>query len=239
MLAALALASALAATAPGDRVWPGALVAQDGRAFRFAALRGRAAAVSFVYTRCEDGAFCPAVAGKFAWMARRIDPRREHLVLITLDPAHDTPAALRSYAARLGVDPSRLTFLTGDPARVGAVLRSFGVTVRADGAAQRLVHDERLVFLDAHQRVAGIVADPAWDPQAARAELASVARIGGNTFAAALIGATWSFEHVCGAATTDEGTSLHHAIVALVLVLPPLAALPFLVLGRRRPLSRS
>lgn len=239
MLAALALASALAAASPGDALSAGGLVAQDGRSFSFAALRGRAAAISFVYTRCEDAAFCPAVAGKFAWLARRIDPRREHLVLITLDPAHDTPAALRAYAARLGTDPARLTLVTGDRGRVGALLRTLGVTAGTPVATGRLVHDERLVLLDARGRIADAVGGTDWDPQAARAELDAVAHLGGNAVATALIGATWSFEHLCGAATTDEGTSLHHALVALALALPPVAALPFLLLARRRALART
>ena len=238
MLAALALASALAA-APGDAISAGGLVAQDGRPFSFAALRGRAAAISFVYTRCEDAAFCPAVAGKFAWLARRIDPHREQLVLVTLDPAHDTPAALRAYAARLGTDPARLTLVTGDSARVGALLRTLGVTERTPAAPGPLVHDERLVFLDARGRIADAVGGTDWDPQAARGELDSVAHLGGNAVATALIGATWSFEPLCGAATTDEGTSLHHALVALALALPPVAALPFLLVARRRALART
>lgn len=238
MLAALGLASALAA-APGDALSAGGLLAQDGRPFSIRALHGRAAAISFVYTRCEDAAFCPAVAGKFAWLARRIDPRSEHLVLITLDPAHDTPAALRAYAARLGTDPARLTLVTGDPARVWALLRTLGVSAGPPGTTGRIVHDERLILLDARGRVADAVGGVDWDPATALRELDGVAHLSGNAVAAALIGATWSFEHLCGAATTDEGTSLHHALVALALALPPVAALPFLLLARRRGLART
>ncbi len=41
---------------------------------------------------------------------------RRRFSAITVDPENDTPAVLKDYAARVGADPARWKFLTGDPA---------------------------------------------------------------------------------------------------------------------------
>lgn len=232
VVAAIALVAAPArALAPGDRLDDAGLVTQSGAPFRFAALHGRSVALAFVYTRCADAGFCPAVAAKFAWLQSRIDPRRAALVLVSLDPAYDTPPVLRAYGRRFAADPARWSLVTGAPARVDGFLRAAGVSARHDPG--RVVHDDALVLLDPDGRVAAVVSGTDWPPDGALAALDGAARLRANPLWRVLIGATWSVEHLCGAEPTDAPTSLHHAFVALGLV-PPLAALPFLALCARR-----
>ncbi len=82
-----------------------------------ATYRGRWMLVFFGYTHCPDE--CPLTLQKMAMALRHLGtlaPRVAPL-FITVDPARDTPARLKSYLAR--IDP-RLIGLTGTGARIAA-----------------------------------------------------------------------------------------------------------------------
>ena len=79
-----------------------ALVDQDGRRFRLQDLRGRALALTFVYTRCPLPDFCPLMMRQFAQAEAQLaaDPalrERTRLVTVSFDTKHDTPAVLRAF----------------------------------------------------------------------------------------------------------------------------------------------
>ncbi len=79
-----------------------ALVDQDGRAFRLRDLRGRALAMTFVYTRCPLPDYCPLMMRQFAQAERQLvaDPAlrdRTRLLTVSFDTRHDTPPVLRAF----------------------------------------------------------------------------------------------------------------------------------------------
>jgi protein SCO1/2 len=82
--------------------------------------------VNFVFTSC--GAICPVMSATFAQvqdrLAREQDPL--HLLSISIDPEHDTPARLREYATRFGAGP-RWQFVTGSAEASIEVQRAFEV----------------------------------------------------------------------------------------------------------------
>jgi len=87
---------------PGDAAPEVELVDQDGRALRLSDYRGRALALSFVFTRCPMPEFCPFLMRGFARAHERLvaDPglaRRTALLTVSFDVAHDTPRVLRGY----------------------------------------------------------------------------------------------------------------------------------------------
>jgi protein SCO1/2 len=87
---------------PGDPMPDVALVDQDGHAFRLAAYRGKALALTFIFTRCPFPEFCPLMMKNFAAVedALRKDAAlgsRTHLLTVSFDPRHDTPPVLRSF----------------------------------------------------------------------------------------------------------------------------------------------
>jgi len=81
-------------------------------------------ALNFIFTTCTT--ICPVMTATFAQMRRELGPDadRIHLVSITIDPEHDSPAVLARYAERFGA-PSGWSFLTGRPEDVERVLRAF------------------------------------------------------------------------------------------------------------------
>lgn len=88
------------------------LLERDGRSVTRRDLLGKVTVVTFIFTRCTDS--CPLQTARMAQLQRELaDEPDLRLVSVTVDPEHDTPAVLAAYAARVGADPRRWLFLTG------------------------------------------------------------------------------------------------------------------------------
>ncbi len=106
----------------GDPVGDFHLTDQNGRSVTAADLRGKVAAIDFIYTRCPLPDVCPRLAASFAALQRRFAQNAGVLLLsVTVDPDYDTPAVLADYARRWGAG-ANWKFLTGDVARFAARL---------------------------------------------------------------------------------------------------------------------
>lgn len=123
------------------------LLDQDGRKLRLAsdAVGNKVVVVTFVYTNCADT--CPMVSHTFSQLQEQLGALMEdrvRLLSLTVDPARDTPARLKEYAAHF--NPKRgWLWLTGEQAHVTAAQKAFGVTIRnpENHPAQILVGDPK------------------------------------------------------------------------------------------------
>jgi len=109
---------------------PFALTDQDGRRLALRDLRGKAVLVEFIFTHCPGP--CPALTGLHVDVQRALPPNARggvHFVSISIDPARDTPEALRAYGEARGVDFENWSFLTGPEEAIAEVLRGYGVGV--------------------------------------------------------------------------------------------------------------
>ena len=100
-----------------------ALTDHDGRAVSLRSYRGAPVLLFFGYTHCPD--VCPLTLDRLSRALRAAgrDARDVRILLVTLDPARDTPAALKTYAARFG---PAVTGLTGDTAALARARRGYG-----------------------------------------------------------------------------------------------------------------
>jgi len=100
-----------------------ALVDQQERPFTPETLRGKVWVAGFVFTSCPST--CPAVTRAMQDLRARFDRTDVdvEMVSFTVDPKTDTPAVLRAYAEQVGADPEHWRFVTGEPARVVALVR--------------------------------------------------------------------------------------------------------------------
>jgi len=90
--------------APGDVVPDFKLRNQDGRPIHIGQFNGKALVITFIYTRCPSPDFCPRVTRNFALLDKQLAANpalyaKTHLLSISFDPEHDTPARLRAYGA--------------------------------------------------------------------------------------------------------------------------------------------
>ena len=160
LFAALALCSpVIAATKPAplprDSVYqlPVQLIDQDGKRFAWASRRGKVQLVSMFYTSCQY--ICPLIVDSGKAVERQLAPaERERLgiLLISMDPARDTPAALMSIVDKRKLDRARWTLASPAPADVREVAGVLGIRYRAlaDGEFN---HTSALVLLDADGRI--------------------------------------------------------------------------------------
>jgi protein SCO1/2 len=131
-----------------------ALTDQSGHAVSLAGLRGKVAAIDFIYARCPLPDICPRLSANFAMLQRRFAAqlgRDLMLVSATVDPDYDSPPVLAEYARRWGAQPAWL-FLTGD---VAALASALGEVYWVDEGS--VGHNSTTSIIDRDGRLAAIV----------------------------------------------------------------------------------
>ena len=176
-------ASSLREPAAGEEAPDFSLVNQDGRRVSLADFRGRALALTFIYTRCPLPDYCPLMSENFAAVNRELakDPAlgsRARLLSVTVDPEYDTPKVLRSYgAAHTGeFDAERFErwqFATGDPGEVRRLAEHFGLSYARDGG--QIVHSLRTAVVGADGRLFKLYRGNEWKPDELLADLRALA----------------------------------------------------------------
>ena len=167
--------------APGDEVPGDTLQDQEGRPRVLQDWRGKAVAVTFVYTRCPVPDFCPLMDRHFVELQRRIrsDPAlvdRIHLVSVSFDPEHDTPAVIAKHATARGADPRTWSYLTGTPQAIEHFTSRFGVSaiVESDSVAS-ITHNLRTAVIDPRGRLVKVYSGNEWTVDALLADLRNAA----------------------------------------------------------------
>jgi protein SCO1/2 len=164
---------------PGQMLTDAKLVDQNGAPASLSAYRGHRVAMTFIYTRCPLPEFCPLMDRHFAAVQKTIASTPAladvRLVTITLDPAFDTPAVLKPYAAARGADPKIWSFLTGDPADVNAFGSQLGIYVEHNPqSAIDITHNLRTVVIDPDGRLVKVHNGNSWTPSELVADLSAV-----------------------------------------------------------------
>lgn len=135
---------------------PFALVGTDGETVTDAALRGRVWVADFIFTTCPGT--CPILSAQLAKVARANAAAADvRLVSFSVDPAQDTPAAMRAYSERYGADPQQWLFLTGSGDVLQHVIRDgfrLAMDERNESAAgERITHSDRFALVDRQMRI--------------------------------------------------------------------------------------
>lgn len=113
------------------------LVAPDGARTALSDFRGRFVVVYFGYTHCPD--VCPTTVGTFAAAFDQLPAQvrdRYRFVMVTVDPARDTPEIMGRYVAHF--DPEFIG-LSGSPAEIDQLISAWNLPVecgevQADGS---------------------------------------------------------------------------------------------------------
>jgi protein SCO1/2 len=125
------------------------LTDQSGKPFHFKPESGKLVLVNFIYTTCPD--VCPFFTAKLAAIQRTLAGEQSDnylLLSITTDPARDTPAKMKEYAAAFKADFRRWHFLTGSPKELAQVWKDFGIRVQDLGNGQ-IQHTNLVTLIDA------------------------------------------------------------------------------------------
>jgi protein SCO1/2 len=154
----------------GETVPDVRLIEETGTSRMLSDWRGRALAVTFIYTRCPLPDFCPAIDRHFAAVQGSLLADaglrdRARLLSISFDPEHDTAAVLAEHARRAGTNPAVWHFATGDRDAVAAFALRFGVSLMPEeGNIPGIVHNLRTAVIDSRGRVVEMFSGADWTP---------------------------------------------------------------------------
>jgi len=167
MLAAGATAGALTACsmkpAAASRDEPGGpfhLTDQNGRPVDQSLLNGKWSVVFFGYTFCPD--VCPTTLATLGQTMDQLGPKAANaqVVFITVDPARDTPAQLKTYLSAKAF-PKNVVGLTGAPDEIARVAKEYFVYYQKEGSGQNYTmdHSTALYLMNPTGRFAKPMAD--------------------------------------------------------------------------------
>lgn len=155
---------------PGDSIYqlPMGLTDQNGQRWDWGSKRGQPQVVAMFYTSCQFT--CPLIVDSGKAIEHALAPaerQRLGLLLISIDPKRDTPAALMHVAKERSLDSTRWSLASPDAKSVRAAAGVLGVRYRqlANGDFN---HTSGLLLLDRDGRIVartdhvGTVADPAF-----------------------------------------------------------------------------
>jgi protein SCO1/2 len=126
---------------------PFRLVDQDGKVTTDQDFKGKPFLVFFGFTHCPD--VCPTALFEISEVFGKLgaDAERVRALFITVDPERDTPEKLKDYLASFD---SHVRGLTGDPAAVQAVTKSYRVyskKVPLEGGKDYTMDHTAIVYL--------------------------------------------------------------------------------------------
>ncbi len=130
------------------------LVAQNGKEFSIAELRGRPVLLTFAYAHCQT--VCPVVVRQTldAQARLRSGGIAAAVVIVTLDPWRDTPSRLPAMAQSWELRPGEAWVLSGAVEEVVAVLDAWNVPIQRDTKNGEVTHPSLVYILDTNGQIA-------------------------------------------------------------------------------------
>ncbi len=125
---------------------PFQLVDQNGQSFGTEQLKGKIWIADFVYTTCPGP--CPIISSRLSETQKPLRETDVKLVSFSVDPRHDTPTVLRTYADKLDAQAGRWTFLTGEKDTIYRLLRDGFKLATVDGGTDGPIHSTHFVLVD-------------------------------------------------------------------------------------------
>lgn len=147
------------------------LSTSDGRQVALDVHRGHPTLVSMFYASCHSA--CPMLVQRVKSFEESLDAETRgqlRVLLVSLDPARDDPAALAEAAANYGADADRWVLATPPADRVREVAAVLGIQYKpaADG---EMHHSSILVLVDAEGREVARAEATSGDLESLRAAL--------------------------------------------------------------------
>lgn len=167
----------------GDTLPNDVYINQDGRRIRFSDFKGKAVALTFIYTRCPLPDYCILMSNNFARVQKLVAKDRSlenkwHLITISFDPRFDSPRVLKEYGKSYGADFTSWDFVT-DPDTLGATIMKLadglGLTYENDEGGL-IAHNLRTVILDKEGKIAKVLQGNEWKAEEVADQLRTLAQ---------------------------------------------------------------
>jgi protein SCO1/2 len=149
----------------GERMPDFHLTNELGQAVSLADLKGKAFAITFIFTSCPFPTFCPRMTSNFhdvekTILDRKDAPKNWRLLSVSFDPEHDTPAKLLQYAQAQSYNPEHWHFLTGSETEIAELCEVFDERFWHDGGT--ISHNLRTAVIGADGRLKKVFQGNEW-----------------------------------------------------------------------------
>lgn len=137
---------------------PFTLVDQRGAPITEAAFRGQPSALFFGFTHCPE--VCPTTLFELDGWLKTLGPEGKDIkaYFISIDPERDTPEVMDTYVSNVS---DRITGITGEPAKVEAMAKAFGIyfrKVETEDGDYTMDHTASVILLNRRGEFAGTIA---------------------------------------------------------------------------------
>ena len=172
---------------PGDEIPDFTLMNQDGKPLHLSQYKGKALALTFVYTRCPQPDQCTLMSNNFAAIDQDLQKQpdiyaKTHLLTISFDPEYDTPKVMRSYGAshtgRYSAEKfDHWEFATGSADEVKRIAEYFGLRYFKDSSTgeDQVMHSLRTAVIDSNGKLVKLYRGNEWKPAELADDLKSLA----------------------------------------------------------------
>ena len=158
----------------GNEVPNFTLTNQDGKRINLKNYRGKALAITFIYSRCPLPEYCILMSKHFSDLANQLNDSelkdKIRLLSVSFDPQTDTPAKLKEYGrGYLGKD-SKTDFTvwqlaTGTDKEIKAVADFFGLRYEVDAQDKtQFAHSLRTIVITPDGKVRRVFSGNEWTP---------------------------------------------------------------------------
>lgn len=131
------------------------LVDQDGQVFNRESMEGDLWVSAFVFTHCR--ATCPRLTAQMKRLQGSVSTvPSAHFLSVSVDPRNDTPAVIKAYMTKNGLDEANWRFVTGtEQAIQHFVVDGFQVGYGKTRQAAELTHSNSFALVDDRARIRG------------------------------------------------------------------------------------
>ena len=132
---------------PGMTAQDFALRDQNGHVIRLSRQHGRVVLLTFLYTECPD--VCPLLATNLNTVLRSLSRKersRVQVIAVSVDPAHDTPRAVRAFVRSHALLP-QFHYLVGSTSDLKPIWQAYNLVVEVRNV-ERVEHSAYVLLID-------------------------------------------------------------------------------------------
>lgn len=153
----------------GDPIADYSFVNQDGKRVKLSDFRGKALAITFIYSRCPLPDFCIQMSNHFARVQRSLKKdqllaNKWHLLTISFDPDFDKPAVLKRYGKAYEADFSTWDFVTDSLSTIRELADGLEL-VMEDDEGGLIAHNLRTAVIDPNGVLVQVYKGNEWTAQ--------------------------------------------------------------------------
>jgi protein SCO1 len=132
-----------------------ALVNQRGQTQTLSSFRNTVWVANFIFTQCKT--ICPLMTAKMVQLQKKLPTSDIQFVSFSVDPEHDTPEVLNTYANKWAPEEKRWTLFSTDEKQLNQLTQGLRITAqKTPGQIDPIMHSSVFLLIDKNGFVRGM-----------------------------------------------------------------------------------